>query len=97
MICRAVPLALFAAAIGCGGDPARVTLTPIEHGDCGRPAGATGVRITAYAPSGEVTRAVPMDETIAIDDFPADTVQIGVEVTIGGGAVGAAGKSVPLA
>lgn len=96
MICRALPVALFAAAIGCGSDPARITLTPIEHGDCGRPAGATGVRITAYAPSGDVTRAVAMDEAIDIDDFPTDTVQIGVEVTVGGGAVGAAGKSVPL-
>jgi hypothetical protein len=96
VICRALPVALFAAAIGCGSDPARIRLTPIEHGECGRPVGATGVRITAYAPSGEVTRAVAMDEEIDIDDFPTDTVQIGVEVTIGGGAVGAAGKSVPL-
>ncbi len=84
-------------AVGCGDDPARVALAPIDH-PCGHPtAVVNAVRVTAYATSGEVTRAVGPDETVEIADFPADTEQLGVEVVIGGGAVGAIGKSAPLA
>jgi len=84
-------------AAGCGDDPARVTLAPIDH-PCGHPtAVVNAVRVTAYATSGEVTRAVGPDETVDIADFPADTEQLGVEVVIGGGALGAIGKSGPIA
>lgn len=91
---------LAAVALGapaCGDPPARVTLVPIAHPTgCGRPAGANAVRITAYARSGEITRAVGLDEQVDIADFPADTEQLGVEVVVGGGAIGAQGKTAPL-
>ena len=98
MFCRTAPVALasLGVAIGCGHDAARVSLVPIEHGACGQPAGATGIRVIAYGPSGDDVRAVGLDEVIGIDDFPADTEQLGVEVTVGGGAIGAAGKSAPI-
>ncbi len=83
-------------ALGCGDDPARVALAPVTH-PCGQPMGANAVRITAYATSGERTRAVGVDESIEIADFPIDTEQIGVEVVIGGGVIGAIGKTAPLA
>ncbi len=83
-------------AVGCSDDPARVSLTPIEH-PCGHPtAVVNAVRVTAFATSGELTRAVGPDERVDIADFPADTEQLGVEVVIGGGAIGAIGKSAPL-
>jgi hypothetical protein len=44
-------------AAGCSDDPARVTLAPIEH-PCGHPTSVVNaVRVTAYATSGELTRA----------------------------------------
>ncbi|MBA3455575.1 MAG: hypothetical protein H0T42_20950, partial [Deltaproteobacteria bacterium] len=81
--------------LGCGDDPARVALAPIEHA-CGQPTGVNAVRITAYATTGELTRAVGPDESVDISDFPADTEQLGVEVVIGGGAIGAIGKTAAL-
>jgi hypothetical protein len=84
-----------ALAAACGDPAARVHLVPLG-GDCARPGGATVVKVTAYAASGETSRSVMIDETVAIGDFPADTEQIGVEVFVGGGATGAAGKSAPL-
>lgn len=83
-------------ALGCGDDPARVTLAPIAH-PCGQPTGVNAVRVTAYAASGELTRALGADESVDIEDFPVDTEQLGVEVVIGGGAIGAIGKTAPVA
>jgi hypothetical protein len=85
-----------ACAIGCGDPAARVTLAPIG-GPCGRPASANQLAVTAFAESGEVKRAFGLGQAIEIGDFPADTVQLGVEVLIGGGAIGARGKTAPLA
>lgn len=95
VIARYVLLAATLAG-GCGDPPARVTLAPIDHA-CGKPVRAAGLRVTAYAARGEVTRAVGIDEHVDIADFPADTEQLGIEVLIGGGVVGAAGKTAPLA
>ncbi len=90
---------LLAAAAGlaaCGEPAARVTLVNTSGG-CGRPAGATELRVIAYAAGGEVVRAIdPEGELADIGDFPGDTEQIGVEVVIGGGVVAAVGKSAPL-
>jgi hypothetical protein len=86
-------LAVIAAA--CGDPAAHVSLVPLG-GACGRPVGANLVRVTAYAASGERSQSVGLDESLAIADFPVDTEQIGVEVIIGAGAIGAAGKSAPL-
>jgi hypothetical protein len=91
-------LAFGAAAIGCGEDPARVRLVPVDvGGECGRPADANQLSITAFGESGEVKRAIALDRAVEIGDFPDDTVQLGVEVLVGGGATGAAGKTLPLA
>jgi hypothetical protein len=90
-------LGLAAAAIGCGSDPARVRLVPIDTGfECGRPANANQLSITAFGESGEVKRALGLDGASEIDAFPADTLQLGVELLVGGGATGAAGKTLPL-
>jgi hypothetical protein len=92
-----LPAMVFAAlATACGDPAAHVTLTPLG-GACGQPMGANLVKVTAYTASGEHSQSVALDETLAIADFPADTEQIGVEVLVGGGATGAAGKSAPLA
>jgi hypothetical protein len=88
-------LAAVACGAACGDRPAHVTLVPLG-GACGRPVGANLVKVTAYAASGERSKSIALDETLAIADFPADTEQLGVEVLIGGGATGAAGKSAPL-
>jgi hypothetical protein len=89
-------IVLAAAAAACGDPAAHVRLVPLG-GACGRPVGANLVKVTAYAASGEHSQSVAIDEALAIADFPADTEQIGVEVIIGGGVTGAAGKSAPLA
>lgn len=90
-------LAMIALALAACGDPAaRVALAPLG-GDCARPLGANAVEVIAYTASGERVKAVALTESVAISDFPADTEQIGVEVLVGGGAIGAEGKSVPLA
>ncbi len=80
---------------GCGDPPARVALVPVAE-TCGRPAGATSIRVIAYGPTGEATRAVAPGELLDVADFRADTEQLGVEVVIGGGATGAVGKTAPL-
>ncbi|MBL0218373.1 MAG: hypothetical protein IPQ07_31380 [Myxococcales bacterium] len=85
-------------AIGCGDTPARVTLDPVPlPASCGRPKNATGIRLTAYTATGEITRAVGLTEVVDLADFPASTEQFGVEVAVGGGAIGAIGKTAPLA
>ena len=85
-------------AVGCGDDPARVTLEPVALPlSCGRPKNATAIRVTAYAADREITHAVGLDETLDLSDFPDSTEQIGVEVAIGGGTFGAIGKTMPLA
>lgn len=83
---------------GCGDDPARLTLEPVALPlSCGRPKNATAIRVTAYAADRSITRAVGLDETVDLAEFPDSTEQIGVEVAIGGGAFGAIGKTMPLA
>ena len=91
----AIALAGLAVA-ACGDQPAHVTLVPIG-GACGKPAGGNQVKVTAFTASGEHSQSLALNEAVAIADFPADTEQIGVEVIVGGGAIGAAGKSAPLA
>ncbi len=84
---------------GCGDPAARVTLEPVRpfaDDACGRPAGATELRVIAYSTRGEIVRAVSLDGALDIADFPSDTEQLGVEVRIGGGEVAAAGKTARL-
>ncbi|MDB4960053.1 MAG: hypothetical protein JWP01_52 [Myxococcales bacterium] len=96
VVSRSCALVACVAALGCGEPAARVTLAPIDHA-CGRPSGATGIRVTAFASSRDVTRAVGLEERVDLADFPADTEQLGVEVVTGGGAIGAIGKTAVLA
>ena len=84
-------------AAACGDPAARVSLVPVGGGACGAPATATGLKIIAYGATAESVRAVGLDETLAIDDFPADTLALGVEVLGSGGATVALGKTAPLA
>jgi hypothetical protein len=91
----ALVVALGAIAFGCSGDdPARVTLLPVDN-PCGRPAGARNVRITAYG-AAEKRVSVAPDEGIDVADFPSDTEQLSIEVEVGAGAIGAAGKTAPF-
>ncbi len=90
-------LALGGVLIGCRDPAAHVTLVPLDLGDCGRPTNANQLSITAYGEGGEVKKAVALDRTIDLADFPDDTVQLSVEVLVGGGATGAAGKTIPIA
>ncbi len=80
---------------GCGEPARRVTLEPTDH-ECGRPSGATAIRVIAYATGGEVVRSLGIDEQLDISDFPSDTQQLGVEVIVGGGQLGAIGKTSPI-
>jgi hypothetical protein len=89
-------LLIVAALAACSDPAARVTLVPIG-GACGHPEGASLVKVTAYATSGERSQSLGLNEAAAIAAFPADTEQLGVEVIVSGGETGAAGKSVPLA
>ena len=91
---RAAGVVLAMAAFGCGEDAARVTLAPVDHA-CGRPAGARNVRITAYG-AVEKRVSVAPDEGVEIADFPSDTEQLSIEVEVGAGAIGAAGKTAPF-
>ena len=90
---RAV-LVLLAA---CSDPAAHVSLVPIDYGRdpaCGQPdtskTPVSEVRVTAYGPTGDTRRIDGV-----IDDFPASTEQLGVEV-FGGAVVLAAGKTAPL-
>ena len=90
---RAV-LVLLAA---CSDPAAHVSLVPIDYGReprCGQPNTAmtpvSEVRVTAYGPTGDTRRTDGV-----IEDFPATTEQLGVEV-FGGAVVLAAGKTAPL-
>ncbi len=91
-------VAAITVLVACSDPPARVTLVPVRPtaGTCGAPAGATELRVIAYAGGGEVVRAVPLGAPLDIADFPGDTEQFGVELGIGGGIVGAAGKTAPF-
>jgi hypothetical protein len=82
-------------ALAACGDPAHVRVVPLG-GACAKPANANLVNVTAYAPGGDRVKTLALDEALAIGDFPADTEQLGIEVLVGGGQVGAAGKSAPL-
>lgn len=90
-------LAVVAAALAaaCGDPAARVRVTPLG-GNCARPAAGNLVKVTAYSPSGDHSQSLVLDQTLAIGDFPGDTEQIAIEVVVGGGAIGAMGKSPPL-
>ncbi|MCW5805144.1 MAG: hypothetical protein KIT31_22425 [Deltaproteobacteria bacterium] len=82
-----------AALLGCGSPP-RVTIEPING--CGPAVGANTLSVTAFTGGKDEVRSVPLDRSVDLDDFPADTTQIAVEVVIGGGVVGAAGKTAPF-
>jgi hypothetical protein len=88
-----IPAMVWVAA--CGDPAAQVTIVPIG-GACGKPTGANLVKVIAYGAHGERSESIALDESIAIADFPADTEQLGVEVLVGGGDIGAAGKSAPF-
>jgi hypothetical protein len=96
VISRVAVLALLAA---CGDPAARVQLVPVDLGDCGKPSRAdvTSMIVTAYTASGEQPRGIALDATgtISIGDFPADTLQLGVELHGQTGVI-AAGKTAPL-
>ncbi len=97
VIARCALLALVLGT-GCGDQPAHVRLAPVPLPvSCGRPKNATGIRITAYTATGEITRAVGLSETVDLADFPSTTEQLGAEVVVGGGVAGAIGKTAPLA
>ncbi len=93
MLARLAPALLL---IACGDPAAHVQLVPIDLGACGMPVGAQSLNITAYAASGATVRAVPLGAAVDIADFPTDTLQLGVEVLVANGVVGAAGKTAPL-
>ncbi len=92
--------ALLAMVAACGDPAARVRLVPVEHGACGRPhtSDVASLRVIAYTAGGEHPKAVPLDATgqVDISDFPADTLQLGVELSGPAGVI-AAGKTEPLA
>ena len=88
--------AVAGAALAACGDPAARVRIVARGGDCARPDDANAVRVIAYTAGGETARSVGLDQTLAIADFPADTEQIGIEVLVGGGEIGAQGKSSPL-
>jgi large repetitive protein len=95
VIARATPA--LALLIACGGPAARVSLVPVGDGTCGRPDGATGLKVTAYGAGVDDVRAVALDDgQVTIGDFPEGTQQLGVEVLVANGDVGAAGKTAPL-
>ena len=97
MSAPAAALCVVVGIAACGDPAARVALVPVGGGACGAPATATGLKIIAYGTAAESVRAVGLDETLAIDDFPADTLAIGVEVLGSGGTTVALGKTAPLA
>jgi hypothetical protein len=86
--------ALVLAVAACGEPAAHVELFPITP--CGPTTGATGLRVIAYTPGGEIRRALSPSEPAEIDAFPGDTEQLGVEVLGAGGTVIAAGKTGPI-
>src|SRR4051812_48668312 len=82
--------------VACGDDPARVALVPISP--CGNVEGETALRVVAYTGGLEQRRTVPPGGRVGtIDSFPADTVQLGVEVVGDSGRVVAVGKTATLA
>ncbi len=94
---RAALLAGLLAA--CGEPAAHEQLVPIAlpsddpTSPCGNPAASTvtAIEVIAYTPTGDVMRT----DTV-IDDFPADTEQIGIELLGGDGVAVAVGKTAPL-
>jgi hypothetical protein len=89
-----------AIATACGEPAARVQLVPVNPGTCGKLSTDiyTGIRVIAYTSTGESRKAngTNIADFPDIADFPADTEQLGVEVLIGGGALGAVGKTGPI-
>jgi hypothetical protein len=92
---RRLGLAMVALATGCGDSAARIQVVALG-GACARPAQGNLVKVTAYSPSGDHSQSLGLDQTLEINDFPADTEQLAIEVVIAGGGIGAAGKSPPL-
>jgi hypothetical protein len=97
VIARSVVLVTLLAA--CGDPPARVHLVPVDLGGCGTPprARASAMRVIAYARDGEHPDGINLDASgaLSLADFPADTEQIGVEISGESGVI-AAGKTAPL-
>ena len=97
VVSRYAVLALLAA---CGDPAARVHLVPVDLGACGKPSrsSVSSLRVIAYTAGGERPHAVSLDAggEVALSDLPADTLQLGVELSAATGVV-AAGKTAPLA
>lgn len=92
---RPAVLALCLAA-ACSEPASRVRLLRIG-GACGAAGDARTLLIRALGDEGEVSRAVSVGEVAELDDLPAATRQLTVEVLGAGGAVRAIGKTAPLA
>jgi hypothetical protein len=92
--CRIAVSAL--AVVAACRSPARVRLVDATPGPCGQASGVTNLEVIAYTPGGEQTQAIPPGGAVTIDDFPADTEQLGVEVLGGDGVIALAGKTAPL-
>ena len=94
------PVVLVTLLAACGDPPARVHLVPVDLGGCGTPprARVSAMRVIAYARDGEHPEGIDLGASSAISlaDFPADTEQLGVEISGSSGVI-AAGKTAPLA
>lgn len=86
-------VAVLAGLVACGDPAARVTLVPVG---CPKPGGSNQIKVTAFAPGGERSQSIGPTDDATLNDFPADTEQLGVEVLVDNGAIGATGKSMPL-
>lgn len=80
---------------GCSEPAPRVRLVRVG-GSCGAVAGAQAMIVRALFDTGEVSRGVSLVSGGAIDDLPATTRQITVEIVGQDGGVRAVGKSAPL-
>ncbi|MCA9678911.1 MAG: hypothetical protein KC464_28030, partial [Myxococcales bacterium] len=95
---RCLALAAAACALGaCGDGPRQVALQPVPLADpgCGRPTTGRSMLLTALGDGPADPRAIPPGGLLAIDDFPATTRQLMVEV-LGASEVVALGRSAPL-
>lgn len=80
---------------GCTEPAARVHLVRVG-GSCGAVGDARTMIIRALGDEGEISRAVSLGEGAALDDLPATTRQIAVEMVGPDGGVRAVGKTAPL-
>ncbi|MEZ4359605.1 MAG: hypothetical protein R3B48_05445 [Kofleriaceae bacterium] len=88
-------VAALCAIAACGDGAAPVRLARVG-GPCGAAADARTLLLRALSDDGEVSRAVPAGAAVELDDLPAVTRQLTVEVLGAGGALRTVGKSAPL-